>query len=165
MSFYTRPNVCLSVLCPTHIFLFRLFCIHMLLYHTYSYVSIYLSVTFIHTMSPICLSVTLSPSPSVFLRHYVGVSCVQLCSSVSHIMSYTCFHINSSYQLTELCRHACQSACSSTWLSIRFLCIVSHLSVLQSSFTFSTYYHYFNIRLVCAAVVSPIQSQHRRLLT
>ena len=146
-------------------FLFRLFCIHMLLYHTYSYVSIYLSVTFIHTMSPTCLSVTLSPSPSVFyiiMSVYHVYNCVRL--SVT-FMSYTCFHINSSYQLTELCRHACQSACSSTWLSIRFLCIVSHLSVLQSSFTFSTYYHYFNIRLVCAAVVSPIQSQHRRLPT
>ena len=49
-SLHTCSNVCLSVLCPTHIFLFRLFCIHMLLY-----VSIYLSVTFIHTMSPIAL--------------------------------------------------------------------------------------------------------------
>jgi len=40
-------------------FLFRLFCIHMLLYHTYSYVSIYLTVTFIHTMSPMCVCLSL----------------------------------------------------------------------------------------------------------
>jgi len=152
-----------SVLCPTHIFLSRLFfCIYMLLYQFYSYVSIYLSLTFIRTMSPICVCVCVSLSLSLsVLRHYVGISCVQLCSSVT-FMSCTCFHINSSYQLT--C-HACQSACSSTCLSIRFLCRVAHLSVSLSSFTFSTYCHHFNIRLVCTAVVSPIQSQHRRLLT
>jgi len=115
----------------------------------------------------VCLSLSLSPSPSVFTslcRYSMYVyNCVHL--SVT-LMSYTCFHIKSSYQLTELYRHACQSDCSSTWLSIHFLCIVAHLSVLLSSFTFSTYYHhFFHHRLVCAAVVSPIQSQHRRLLT
>ena len=118
------------------------------------------SLTFIHTMSPTCVCLSLSIS-LCFLRHYVGIACVQLCSSIT-FMSYTCFHINSSYQLT--C-HACQSDCSSTRLSIRFLWIVAHLSVLLSSFTFSTYYHHFNIRLICTAFVSPIQSQHWRLLT
>ena len=76
------------------------FCIHMLLY-----VSIYLSVTFIHTMSPICAYLSLSPSPFVFyviMSVYHVYNCVRL--SVT-LMSYTCFHINSSYQLTELCRH------------------------------------------------------------
>jgi len=112
------------------------------------------------------VSVSLSPSHLplfyVIMSVYHVYSCVRL--SVT-LMSYTCFHINRSYQLTELCRHACQSACSSTWLSIRFLCIVAHIFALLSSFTFSTYYYYhFNIRLVCAAVVSPVQSQHRRLL-
>jgi len=151
-SLHTCPNVCLSVLCPTHIFLSRLFGIHMLLYHIYSYVSIYLSVTFIHTISPICvchcfslsfcLSLSLSLCFYVIISVYHVYNCVRL--SVT-FMSYTCFHINSSYQLTELCRHACQSACLFTCVSICFLCRVAHLSVLLSYFTFSTYYHYFNI--------------------
>jgi len=126
--------------------------------------STYLSRSYTQCLPYVCLS--LSPHLPLFFYVIMSVYHVYNCVRLSvTFMSYTCFHINSSYQLTELCRHACQSACSSTWLSIRFLCIVSHLSVLQSSFTFSTYYHYFNIRLVCAAVVSPIQSQHRRLLT
>ena len=129
-SLHTCPNVCLSVLCPTHIFCLDFFA---------SICCIYLSVTFIHTMSPICVYLSL-PISLCFLRHYVGIACAQLCSSV---VSYACFHINSSYQLTEQCRHACQSDCSSTWLSICFLCIVAHLSVLLLSFTFSTYYHHF----------------------
>jgi len=163
---YTSGCLSVSFMPNTRFFCLDFVCIHMLLYHTYSYVSIYLSVTFIHTMSPICVCLSLSLSPSVFyviisVYHHV-YNCVRL--SVT-FMSYTCFHNNSSYQLTELCRHACQSACSSNWLSIRLMCIVAHLSVLLSSFTFSTYYHYFKTRLVCAAVVSPIQSQHRRLLT
>ena len=122
--------------------------------------STYLSHSYAQCLPYVSVCVCVSLSLSV-LRHYVGISCVQLCSSVT-FMSCTCFHINSSYQLT--C-HACQSACSSTCLSIRFLCRVAHLSVSLSSFTFSTYCHHFNIRLVCTAVVSPIQSQHRRLLT
>jgi len=88
-SLHTCPK-CLpvSLMPDTHFFLFRLFCIHMLLY-----VSIYLSVTFIHTMSPICVYLSLSPHLPLILRHYVGIACVQLCSSV---LSYACFHINSS---------------------------------------------------------------------
>ena len=103
-SLHTCSNIYLSVLCPTHFFvcvLFKLyffyFCIHMSLYHAYNYLPIYLSVTFIHTMPPVCvclsvcLSVSLSLSlsltphlPLFFLRHYVGIACVQLCSSVCH---------------------------------------------------------------------------------
>jgi len=137
--FPSYMSECLPVsLMPDTHFLFRLFCIHMLLY-----VSIYLSVTFIHTMSPICVCLSLSPSPSDFtsLCRYSMCTIVFVC--LVTLVSYACFHINSSYQLTELCRHACQSDCSSTWLSIRFLCIVAHLSALLSSFTFSTYYHHF----------------------
>jgi len=87
------------------------------------------SVIFIHIMSPICVCLYLSPP--------ISLCFTSLCQCIIiQSMSYTCFHINSSYQLTELCRHACQSACSSTWLSIRLLCIVAHFSVLLSSFTF-----------------------------
>jgi len=164
-SIHASMSACQSYAQHTF-FCLDFFCIHMLLYHTYSYVSIYLSVTFIHTMSPICVCLSFSIPSSlcfyVMMSVYHVYNCVRL--SVT-LMSYTCFHINRSYQLTELFRHACQSACSSTWLSIRFLCIVAHISVLLSSFTFSTYYHHFNIRSVCSAVVSPVQSQHRRLLT
>jgi len=105
----------------------------------YMYPPTYLSHSYTQCLLYVSISLSLSHLPLI-LRHYVGIACVQLCSSV---VSYTCFHINSSYQLTELCRHACQSDCSSTWLSIRFLCIVAHLSALLSSFTFSTYYHHF----------------------
>ena len=87
-SLHTCPNVCLLVLCPTHIFCLDLFCIHMLLYHTYSYVSIYLSVTFIHTMSPICICLSLSPSPSDFTSLCRYSVCTILCSSVCHTLTF-----------------------------------------------------------------------------
>jgi len=135
MSLHTCPNVCLSVWCSTHIFFCLDFlCIHMLLYYMYSYASIYLSATFIRTI--LYVSVSLSLSLSVFyviMSAYHVYNCVRL--SVTSL-SCTRFHINSSYQLTKLCRHACQSACSSTCLLIRFPCRVAHLSVLLSSFTF-----------------------------
>ena len=158
---------CLPVsLMPNTHFLFRLFFASICCYIIRIAVSIYLSVTFIHTMSPICVCLSFSLPISICFYVIMSVYHVYNCVRLSvTLMSYTCFHINRSYQLTELFRHACQSACSSTWLSIRFLCIVAHISVLLSSFTFSTYYHHFNIRSVCSAVVSPVQSQHRRLLT
>jgi len=109
-SLHTCPNVCLSVLCPTHIFLFRLFCIHMLLYHTYSYVS-NLSVTFIHTMSPMCVCLSLSPHLPLILRHYVGIACVQLCSSVLS--------------------HSCHILVSTLTVHINLLnCVVTHVSLI-----------------------------------
>ena len=56
-----------------------------------------------------CLSLFLPPHLPLFyviMSVYHVYNCVRL--SVT-LMSYTCFHINSSYQLTKLCRHACQS--------------------------------------------------------
>ena len=87
------------------------------------------------------VSVSLSPSHLplfyVIMSVYHVYSCVRL--SVT-LMSYTCFHINRSYQLTELCRHACQSACSSTWLSIRSFSVYS-----SAYFCFTVVFHLFYI--------------------
>ena len=77
--------------------------------------STYLSHSYAQCLPYVSVCVCVSLSLSV-LRHYVGISCVQLCSSVT-FMSCTCFHINSSYQLT--C-HACQSDCSSTMTAYSF---------------------------------------------
>jgi len=96
-SIHVRMSACQSYAQHTF-FLFRLFCIHMLLYHTYSYVSIYLSVTFIHTMSPMCVCLSLSPSPSDFtsLCRYSMCTIVFVCLSHScHILVSTLtVHIN-----------------------------------------------------------------------
>jgi len=100
---------CLPVsLMPNTHFLFRLFFASICCYIIRIAVSIYLSVTFIHTMSPICVCLSFSLPISICFYVIMSVYHVYNCVHLSvTLMSYTCFHINSSYQLTELCRHAC----------------------------------------------------------
>ena len=64
----------------------------------------FLSVTFIRTMSFICVCV------SVFLRPYVRISCSQLCVHVSicHIHVY---YTSLSYISTTVCRSTCLCVC------------------------------------------------------
>ena len=122
-----------------------------------------------------CYIIRIAMCPSTYLSHsytqclsYVSVSlslpislCFYVIMSVYHVyncvrlsvtlMSYTCFHINSSYQLTNcVVTHVSLIARPPGCLFV--FCIV--VSGLLSSITFSTYYHhFFIIRLVCAAVV------------
>jgi len=80
------------------------------------------------------LSVSLSISP-LFLRHYVGIACVQSCSSA---LSYTCFHISSPYQ------HTCHAYRSDCWSSM----IAYSFSVNSSTcFCFTIVFHLFYILL------------------
>ena len=59
----------------------------MLLYHTYSYVSIYLSITFIHTMSPICVCLSLFPHLPLFFTSLCRYS---MCTIVFVCLSHSC---------------------------------------------------------------------------
>jgi len=81
--------------CPAHVFL-----------SFFVFVCQYtcLSVTFIRTMSSICVCV------SVFLRPYVCISCSQLCVHVSvcHIHVY---YTSLSYISTTVCRSTCLCVC------------------------------------------------------
>ena len=116
-SLHTCPNVCLSVLCPTHIFCLDFFasiCCYII--RIAMCPSTYLSHSYTQCLP--CVSVSLSPSPSDFTSLCRCSMCTIVFVCLVTLMSYTCFHINSSHQLTELCRHACQSDFSSTWLSI-----------------------------------------------
>jgi len=103
-SIHVRISACQSY--AQHIFvlfcldfIFYFFCIHMSLYHVYNYVSIYQSVTFIHTMSPVCvclsvslsLSLFLSLSPSPFVLFYFTSLCrYSMCTIVFVCLSHSC---------------------------------------------------------------------------
>jgi len=109
---YTSECLIVSLMLNTHYFLFRLFCIHMLLYHTYSYVSIYLSVIHSYTQYLPYVSVSLSPSPSpsVFtsLCRYIMCTIVFICLS-----------------------HSCHILVSTLTVRINLLnCVVTHVSLL-----------------------------------
>jgi len=109
--------------CPAHVFL------------SYFFVSVCqytcLSVTFIRTMSSICVCV------SVFLRPYVRISCSQLCVNVSvcHIHVY---YTSLSCISTTVCRSTCLcvclsyffvSVCQYTCISVTFVRTMSSICV------------------------------------
>ena len=81
-------HICpVSLIPDTHFFLFRLFFASICCYMC---PSTYLSHSYTQCLPYVSISLPIS---LCFLRHYVGIACVQLCSSV---VSYACFHINSS---------------------------------------------------------------------
>ena len=127
----------------TFFVLFRLYFLHpYVAISYYNYVSIYLFVTSIHKCLPyvsVCLSVSLSLNLPLFLRHYVGIACVQMCSSVCHThVSTLTVRIN---LLNCVVTHVSLIARPPGCLFVVY--ILAHLSVLLSSITFSTYYHHF----------------------
>jgi len=100
---------CLPVsLMPNTNFLFRLFFASICCYiiRIAMCPSTYLSHSYTQCLPYMSVSLSPSPSPSVFtsLCRYIMCTIVFVC--LSHSCHYTCFHINRSYQLTELCRQS-----------------------------------------------------------